>query len=202
MAGKKTRKCQRCKMDDTLMEDMEFEIVGEKRPQKKYFHKTCYQLHLKDKEFKRIEAEKLDKLAEVIKRIYGAKQIPNQAFIFLQRLRNGEQVFGKNQERSKRYKEGYDYLLLAETYDYCSETIERVNSTKGFNGFMSAFRYGLYIIIDKIYAVEQRKIQREKRKVAMEKHLEQVEEMEEQSFETNYKKPSKSKTDISDFLDD
>ncbi|UUV47087.1 hypothetical protein [Bacillus phage vB_BanS-Thrax5] len=195
--AKKTRKCQRCKIEDTNVEDMEFEVVGEKRPLKKFYHKHCFVEHTKEKEFKAEEAEKLDKLVETLKNIYGVSTLPPQAYPFLQKLRNGEPVYGK-QDVSKRYKEGYDYLLIEETFDYCSETIEYYNSTKGFNGFMQAFKYALSIIIDKIYFVEQRVKDRKRAEIIAQKQMEQMEF--EQEHVSNYKKPSR-KNDISAFLD-
>ena len=200
--AKKTRKCMRCKLDDTLMEEMEFELVGATKPQKKFYHKACFVEHLKEKEFKRIEAEKLDVLTEKIKEIYGVKEVSKQAFPMLQKLRNGEKVFGNQKNVSKRYKEGYDYLLIAETFDYCSETIEYWNSVKPFDGFMSAFRYAMTIIIDKIYVVEKRARTREAEERKMEVHMKRVQAEEEIFEDTNYKKPSKNKSDFTDFLDE
>lgn len=196
--AKKTRKCMRCKIDDTLMEEMEFEVVGEKRPLKKFYHKACYKEHLAEKQFKQEEAEKLDKLVHTIQEIYGVSSLPNQAYPFLQKLRNGEPVYGK-QQVTKRYKEGYDYLLIEETFDYCSSTIEYYNSVKNFDGFMSAFRYALSIIIDKIYLVEKRAQERLKQEIAVERQMKQL-EAEEESYASNYKKPTQA-NDITDFLD-
>ncbi|UGO50961.1 hypothetical protein PQE70_gp108 [Bacillus phage vB_BanS_Nate] len=195
--AKRTRKCQRCKVEDTLMEEMEFEIVGEKRPLRKFYHKACYQEHLKDKQFKAEESEKLDKLVETLKEIYGVSTVPPQAYPFLQKLRNGEPVYGK-QELTKRYKEGYDYLLIAETFDYCSATIEYYNGIKGFDGFMSAFRYALSIIIDKIYVVESKVKERERAEIVADRQMKQ---MQNETYNTNYKRPTAT-NDITDFLDD
>lgn len=196
--AKRTRKCQRCKIEDTNVEDMEFEIVGDKRPLRKFYHKHCFAEHQQEKEFKAEEAVKLDKLVETLKKIYGVSTVPPQAYPFLQKLRNGEPVYGK-QDVTKRYKEGYDYLLIEETFDYCSETIEYYNGTKGFNGFMQAFKYALSIIIDKIYFVEQRVKDRKRAEIMAQKQMEQM-EFEEVHTQSNYKKPT-HKNDISDFLD-
>lgn len=193
----KTIKCQRCKISDTPKEELEFEIVGEKRPMKKYYHKHCYAEHLKDKEFKELERVELDKLVEIIKGIYGVKSIPNSCYPYLQDLRNGNKFFGKY---DYKYKEGYTYDLIAETFDYCSDTIEYWNAKKSFDGFTNALRYGLAIVCDKLSVVEQRRKQREKQKLLINKHLENI-NGEEQAYETNYKKPTKN-TDITDFLDD
>lgn len=185
-------------MSDTVKEEMEVEYVGAKNLPKRY-HKGCYQEHLKEKAFKEIERQEMDKLVEVIKKIYGVKTIPNNAYPFLQDLRNGTKFFGKY---DYRYKEGYSYDLIAETFEFCSDTIEYYNARKSFNGFTNALRYGLAIVCDKLSIVEQRRKQREKNKKAVEIHLDNVNE-EDQIFETNFKKKSPSKRgDITDFLDD
>lgn len=194
----RTIKCQRCGVSDTPKDNMEFELVGAKQT-KKYYHKDCFVEHLKDKEFKKKESEELDKLVEVIKKIYGAKVIPNNAYPYLQDLRNGTKFFGKN---DYKYKQGYTYDLIAETFEYCSDTIEYWNAKKTFNGFTNALRYGLAIVCDKLSIVEERRKQREKQRLAIEKHLENVNE-NDQIFEESFKKKKPSKhTDISDFLDD
>jgi hypothetical protein len=187
-------KCQKCGLKDTHREDMDFDLIGKT---KKYYHKGCYQAHLKEKEFKELERIELDKLVEVIKEIYGVKTIPNNAYPYLQDLRNGNKFFGKY---DYKYKQGYTYELIAETFNFCSDTIEYWNARKSFSGFTNALRYGLAIVCDKLSVVEERRKQQEKQKLLIEKHLENV-DVEEQVFDSNYKKPSK-RTDISDFLDD
>ncbi|AYP68363.1 hypothetical protein PQE75_gp116 [Bacillus phage vB_BcoS-136] len=197
--AKKTRKCQMCK-EQGLLEEMQFELVGKTKPVKKYYHNHCYQEFLKEKEFKAKEQMEKDELNEVIKNIYGIKEIPSQAWVLLEKLRGGNPVFGK-QNIGKRYKEGYEYPLIKETFEHCSDTIEYWNSVKDFNGFMGAFRYALTIVIDKIYYVEQRMKERESKKKLIEQHTIEM-KSHEQEFESNYKKKTSNTTDISDFLDD
>ena len=194
----RTVKCQRCGISDTVKDDLEFELVGEKKPQKKYYHKSCYQEHLKDKAFKEKERKELDELIEVIKDIYGAKVIPNNIYPYLQDLRNGTRFFGK---RDYKYKQGYSYELIKETFEYTSETIQYWNARKDFNGLTSALRYGLAIVCDKLHTVEERKNKAERQKMMLEKFVKQ-DELEGQEYATTYKKPSKSKSDITEFLDD
>lgn len=196
---KLTRKCRYCKIDDTHKDEMEVEYVGTKKTPK-YYHKECYKEYRKEKDFKEEESRKLDELVEVIQNIYGVKELPTQAYPLLQKLRNGEKVFGK-QQTSKRYKEGYDFEVIKETYDYCSETIEYWNQHKSFNdSFMNAFKYGLSIIIDKIYYVEQRIENRKEQEKAIDKHIEQLRE-EDFDFESSYEK-NKEKEEDFDFLND
>lgn len=194
--SKRLVKCQHCKVTDTPKDEMAFEMVGEKKPTRKNYHKHCYQEHLKDKAFKEQERQELDKLVDVIKEIYGVKTIPNSCYPYLQDLRNGTKFFGKN---DYKYKQGYTYELIAETFNYCSDTIEYWNARKSFNGFTSALKYGLAIVCDKLSVVEQRKLAREKQQLLIDKHIEKVED--EQEFVSAYKKKKKASNDITDFLD-
>ena len=193
-------KCQYCGITDTPKTEMEFELVGKTRPVRKYYHKTCYQKFLEDKKFKEKEAEELDSLRQTIEDIFGIKQLPNQVYPFLQKLRNGEQVFGR-QNMGKRYKQGYTYKLIEETFRHCEDTIHYWLDRINFDGFMGAFKYALAIVIDKIYFVEQRAKEREDKDKMIEKHIEQV-EISDVMFESNYKKKNKKDDDILDFLDD
>lgn len=190
-------KCQHCNIKDTDRDDMNFELATNGKT-KKYYHKSCHEEYLKDKEFKENERVELDKLVEVIKNIYGVKILPNSAYPFLQDLRNGTKFFGKY---DYKYKEGYTYDLIAETFEYCSDTIEYYNARKSFNGFIGALRYGLAIVCDKLSIVEQRRKHRENQERFIEKQIENM-GYDGQEFESTYKKPKKSKSDISEFLDD
>lgn len=190
-----------CGVDDTHMDEMKFEMVGVKKPMKKFYHSNCFEKHLVEKEFRAKEQVEKDELTEVIKHIYGVKEVPRQAFPLLEAMRNGQPVFGKKQNMGKRYKEGYSYTLIKETFEYCSDTIEYWNSVKNFNGFMGAFKYALSIVIDKIYIVEQRAENRRKQELMMNKHVDAV-DVEEHEFVNSYKKKEKPNTDITDFLDD
>lgn len=194
--AKRIVKCQWCKVSDTPKDEMVAEYTGNSK-KAKYFHKHCYEEYLKDKEFKERERQELDKLVEVIKEIYGVKKLPKSIYPYLQDLRNGTEFFGK---RNYKYKQGYTYSCIAEAFDYCSETIQYWLSVKSFNSFLSAFKYGLTIVCDKLPIVEQRRKQREKNKELIEKHIEQMDDSL-LVFESSYKKPA-NKTDITDFLDD
>lgn len=193
----KNSMCQVCKIK-ALKVDMEFEMVGTKTPVAKYYHKgICWETYLKEKAFKDNERVEMDALVEIIKEIYGVKAIPNSCFVYINELRNGTTFFGKN---DYKYKEGYSYELMTETFSYVSESIEYANRTKTFKGFNNAFRYGLAIVCDKLSVVENRRKLRQKQNAQINKHLEKVEN--EEAFVDTYKKKEKSKTDITDFLDE
>lgn len=196
-------KCRWCEVTDTPKSEMEFELVGNAKPVRKYYHKSCYQEFLKDKEFKEQEAKELDSLKKTIEDIFGLtkQDLPKQAYPFLQKLRNGEQVFGK-QTMGKRYKEGYKYSLIEETFRHCEDTIHESLNRINPNGFMGAFKYSLAIVIDKIYFVEQRVEHQKRAKEMIDSHIENVID-EDNIFESNYKKTSKTQDDdVLDFLDD
>lgn len=200
--GKKTRKCQWCGVDDTLMEDMKFEMKGIKAPKKAFYHEHCYGEYRIKQDFLDKEKAEKDELTEVIKEIYGIKgDLHRQAFPLLESIRNGQPINGK--ETNKRYKEGYEYHLIRKTFEYCTDTIEWANANKNFDGFMQAFRYALSVILDKIYVVEQREKERQRQEMRIEKHFEDI-QLDENNFEleyeTNFKKKDK-KSDITSFLD-
>lgn len=162
-------KCQLCGKTDTPKEEMEYDLVGIKKKVKKYYHKECFQQYLKEKEFREQERKELDELVEVIKDIYGIKAVPNSAYPFLQDLRNGTKFFGK---RDYKYKQGYKYSLIKDTFIYCADTIEYWNATKQFDGFMNAFKYGLAIVCDKLFIVEKKNKEKEMKKTILEKKQE------------------------------
>lgn len=189
----RTRKCDFCGVSDTPKEQLVKVKVTEKS--EKCFHEgACYDNYLKDKEFKESEAKELDGLVETIKSIYGAKTIPNTVYPYLQDLRNGTRFFGK---KDYKYKEGYTYDLIRETFEYCSETIEYWNARKDFNGLTNALRYGLVIVCDKLGVVEERRKRREKNAIAMDKHI-QESVADDSQFNNAFKKKKDSIGDLFD----
>jgi len=198
--AKKTRKCARCKIDDTNKDDMIIEVVGVKKPVNKFYHKKCHIHHLKEKKFKAKEKEELDILIEVIKKIYGAKTIPNGIYPFLQDLRNGTKFFGRD---DYKYKKGYSYILIAKTFEYCSETIQYWNSKKDFGGLTNALRYALAIVCDKLSLVESRIKENEMRESIAERKV-AAQNIDNEIIKTVETKSGKGKKtdemDISDLL--
>lgn len=189
-------KCRWCDIKDTDRNDMMVEKVGKVN---KYYHNNCWNSYQEHKKFLNKEKEEKDKLNECLLKIFRANEIPSQAWYMLERLRGGNPVF-KEQKTGKRYKEGYKYSLIQEAFEYCEDTIHYWLRVKNFEGFMQAFRYSMSIIIDKIYYVEQKVKEREEKKRLVDSYVKS--EKPEQLYESNYKKPTKSKNDITDFLDD
>lgn len=188
VAKERTKKCAWCKISDTPKSQMEEVKAGEKNFN--HYHKgTCYESYLQEKANKEKESAELDVLVEVIKKIYGVKVLGNNAYNLLYGIRNGATHSNKN----NKAKKGYDFLLIAETFEYCTDTIEYWNAKKDFNGMDNALRYGLSIVSSKLPVVEKRKKEREKNKIAVEEHTKNI-EFEEQVFESNF--DNKKKKDV------
>lgn len=193
------RKCQYCNLKDTVAEEMKFEVVGVKRPLKKYYHHKCHELFLADKAFKEKERLELDGLVEVIHKLYGVSNLPPYIYAKIQDLRNGNRFFGKY---DYKYKAGYSYDLIRQTFEYCSDTIERANATKNFNGSLNtALSYGLAIVCDKLSYVENRETVVKKKNQRVEaiadKAVERMGEEDEIDYEKKFKE-AKSKKASSD----
>lgn len=196
--AKTTRKCQHCTVDDTEKDQMICITKEGKTRRYLYYHEDCYPKFLRRQAFLEKEQKELDHLAKVIMKIYGVKVLPNAIFPPLQDLRNGNRFFGK---REYNYKQGYSYDLIAETFEYVSDSIEQANATKDFKGgFSQAFRYGLAIVCDKLSVVDNRRKNRERQELMAKASTHKVADAEE--FETSFKPKKKAKSDISDFLDD
>lgn len=192
-------KCQYCEITDTARSKMAFEMVGKARPVRKYYHKDCYEKYLKEKAIREKEMMEKDELVETLKDIYKIKELPRQVYPLLESLRNGNTVFGRRGREKNKSKEGYTYTVIKETFEYCRKDIEYWNGVKNFKGFMNAFKYGLTIVIDKIYLIDKMERAREVNNIEMKKHIESS--TIEHNFESNYKKESDSDS-ILDFLDD
>ncbi|SDX93859.1 hypothetical protein [Thermoactinomyces sp. DSM 45892] len=187
-------KCNWCKVSDTTKDEMEFETQYK---QKKYYHKDCFKKHLEDREFKDKERNELDQLVDVIKEIYDVKIIPTVAFPLLQKIRNGEEIYGK---RIKKTKEGYDFSLISEAYSHCSETIRYWNRKKEFSGFMQAFRYGLVIMSDKLPIIEKQRREQEMREEISKRRVYTKDQHHEDREYTFVGAKKSDEMDISDFL--
>ena len=190
------RVCRWCK-NKGEMEDMIAEQSGKSN---KYYHESCYvNEYLPDKEFKQEQMAKKDKLYDKVAEIYNIPktELPKPYFVFIENLRNGEEVF-KGQRRSEKYKEGYDYDIIEKTYDYCRNDIQYWNEAKDFDSVYTSLRYGLRIIIDKInYVNRQHERYNEEHSVAKKK----TEKNTKPTFASTYRK-TKYEKDISEFLDE
>lgn len=178
--------------------------VGVKTKVNKYYHeKDCYNAFLEEEEFKKIEAVKRDSLYETIMKIYDVKVLPNSFYMQIEGLRHGNRVF-KRQNMGKRYREGYDYELIEDSYLYSQDSIEWSLENKAFTNLANALNYGLSIIINNIYNVEMKRDSK-RDKEHMEKVVENVKSENETPvdfYESSYKRNKKDENDISFLLDD
>lgn len=186
-------KCFYCKEKESKANMVEL-IEDENLDLKRYFHKHCYDSFLEEKEFKNKESQELDELVETIKDIFEITIVPKDVFVIINNIRNGESFGGKKKNTTKRYKEGYTYSLINETFKHCRESIIYSLKTKDFNGLMNSFRYAIVIVVDKLSLVEKRIKKAEKRKEIEEiKSQVRVKEGKAEDFVSNYKKDKKPK---------
>jgi hypothetical protein len=194
-------KCRYCDIKDTEREEMKVEVhtTDGGNTQRKYYHIDCYPKYKVEKEFKEKEYEQLVKLVDTILEVHKIKNIPNQFYPFIQDLRNGTVLFGKNK---KRYKDGYPYSLIAKTYEFCRESIEYWKKNKDFDSTMGELKYCWAIINDKINVVKKKE-----EKKSFQKAKSEAEQKEQQKNGTvnhhakvvEFKKKQRE-DDISDFL--
>lgn len=194
-------KCQWCG-EKSIRDEMKQVKKGKVN---QYYHAlNCYDEYIAEEEFKKKEAIERDSLYNKVMKIYGVKALPTTYFMRIEALRHGNRVFTK-QAMSKRYRQGYEYSLIEETYDYSEDSIIWSLNNKAFDNMANALNYGLTIIVNNIYAVEKRKQAKTSRE-HFEKISENVKEDSENipdeiGFESSYKKKDTDNNDFFDMLD-
>lgn len=169
----------------------------------KYYHKDkCYEDFLAEEEFKREESIKKDSLYETVMKIYDIRVLPKSFYMQIEGLRHGNRVF-KRQNMGRRYREGYGYDLIEESYMYSRDSIAWSLENKAFTNLANALNYGLSIIINNIYVVEMKRDSKRGKE-----HMQEVSDNLRQSdpaiiddFESSYKKKEKDENDISFLFD-
>lgn len=194
MIGLVKRVCRWCKEKG----DMETMVSEKQGKQNKFYHQSCYEDYVADKEFKRVQVVLKQSLHDKVADIYKIPidMLPKDYFSYIENIRNGEPAF-KGHKPSTKYKEGYEYTIIEKTYDYCRKDIEYWNEAKDFDSIGTAIRYGLRIILDKINYVNRQ----EQRYGAEDSVTAKKANGFKENFESTYKKVDRE-TDISDFLDD
>ena len=163
---------------------------------KKYYHDDCYEKQVREDEIRKIDIEERKELLNTITKIYNIKHIdiPKEMYSFLANIRNGNPVFGKTKNDIK-HKQGYSYKVIDYTYRNYYKYIRDVRRKKNFNSISGELKYGLYIIMDKIYGVNKKyeNYKKSKRLFEMKKI--------QNDYTNNYKKNKKeNENDISSFL--
>lgn len=180
-----------------------------------YYHDHCHEKLLKEREDSKvaeIEYNDRDMVAKLVSEIYGIpfETMPKIFYISVGQIRHGNPVF-KGKGVTKRYKQGYDYEIIAETYRHVRKDIEWANNKKDFPSTTGAINYGLHIVLDKIAfvakKVEKRRKSEELARIHQAKNsdvetLELTEELNKESLTANKtrKKKVKNDRDISRFL--
>lgn len=188
------RVCRYCKQKD----DIGNMIAIQNGKRNKYYHQNCYDKEQKENKIKQQDNKEKDQLITVVCDIYEieTKDIPKTFYMFLANIRNGNPVFGKKKNDIK-HKQGYSYLTIMLTYKYCKKLIIHVRNKKRFDSISGELNYGLYIIMDKIWYINQKVEARERSIKAS-----QAKPKNKNSYVNNYKKDkTKHETDISAFLD-
>ncbi|NBI31007.1 hypothetical protein [Chengkuizengella marina] len=197
MARKVICKLESCKKKDSS-DNMILHIheVESGRTYNKYYCKGCYQNFIEQQEFLKKEQKEMDQLIEIIKVVHEIDNVPGQFYPFLQDLRNGSSiVMGK---KNRRYKEGFAFKVISETYRKYQDDIRYWKNRKNFEGStLKELRYCLAIVIDKIQMVKKQINQLEQQE-AREKTKEIVPEFVER--EITYKRNQKD-NGILEFLD-
>lgn len=194
-------KCRHCDAKDSEEKVKHVHTTSGGKSINMYFHLECYEEWLKEKEFKEKEQEELDKLVDVIMEVHDIDKIPHHFYPYIQDLRNGSVMLGK---KRKKYKEGFEYDVIAQTYKSCKESIRYWKNAKDFGGTLGELKYCFAIINDKINIVKKR-LDKKKHRQEIDKAKEAIEQQRKLetpsvNVEVKFKKQER-KDDISRFLD-
>ncbi|WP_222429898.1 hypothetical protein [Paenibacillus cremeus] len=183
-------KCQWCEAKD-LKEKMT------KEHPKGYIHLECLPKYIKDKEFKRIERDKKDKLAEKIAEIYeleSIQMIPHQIWPYIEDIRNDSKLFGK---LGKSYKNGIPYEGIEYTLEFCKDKIRLARKTVRFKNLQAELKYGLAIVRNNLADAKNHAINEKRRKELAEIQKNKSQEKIETKVEFKKKEVN---NDISSFI--
>jgi hypothetical protein len=193
-------KCAWCKEknDKTEMfceekETGKFNKNGTEKKIRKYFHQDCYDLYKKDKEVKKIEAEKWDNLYQFLLKLHSLDVLDARMIEKLQDLRNG--TIKIHNKKIRRYKQGVTYELMLQTYEYIIKRIDYVLLHNSFKTKWNEFSYVFGMIINNINEV---KMMNERNKIASHNNKKVTESDNVEITFKNRKK--KDELDISDLL--
>lgn len=178
---------------------------------KKYYHRIdCHQEFIKDKEFKQKEREELNSLTDTIVEIMGytnRHSIPDSFYSsYLQPFRNDDVLFGKIE---KKYKEGFSFKTIEETFIYCKNDIKKYVSMKRekgeFQNTMHELRYTWKIVRDNIENMFKAKKKETKRNIQitnLHDNLEMISRVNETIKESQkYIQKDSDEIDITTLLD-
>lgn len=206
--------CQLCKKKDTDKKEMS--TIDNK---KGYFHSHCIDAENERQAFLDREREEKDSLVDEIVRIHklsGRQSIPPRFYSdVLEPFRSDNVV---RQKINKRYKEGFDYKTILDTYLYLESNKIKAFLTKKElsegNGIVSIFgelKYVFKIVSNNIENMIRAKRKKQNSKVRKEKVLEGAKEMmqisgklreKRNNLKLNPKVKDESQIDYDDLFDE
>lgn len=192
-------KCQWCK-DNGEKELMhcdekptgKFNKNGSPKMFRKYFHPHCHDLFLNDKEYKRIEADKLKDLYDYLLNLHDLIALDERMMEKIQDLRNG--TIKINNKKVKKYKSGVPYELMLQAYQYNANVIDDVMRKMRFEAKWNEFSYMFGIMTKSVNDINIMNIQKEKSDTFKSK-------VSTESIEINVKKKEVKKVDEMDISD-
>lgn len=193
-------KCQHCnEQGDKSQMKCESKDTGELlksgKPKliNKYYHLTCYDDYLQDKEFKQQELIELDYLYQYLLGVHNIKSLDGRMMEKIQDLRNGTVKMGN--KKVNRYKNGVSYTLMLDSYKFSASNIDEAIKNMQFDKKWNEFAYCFAIMNSNIPNVEKaQKFTQERKEIEANRQVEVVE------IKVDKKKKVKDDMDLSDFL--
>jgi hypothetical protein len=163
-------KCQLCNLKDTDSKEMVKESKG-------YYHPNpCHVKFLEHKEFLKKELDEKNELMDVVCAIHkiNLQSVPTGFYSYtLEPFRSNNSVHTKI---NKRYKEGFTYTTIKDTYLYCHEKIKLAIGKKqeqgGFGNLDGELKYCFRIVQNNIENMIRNKRKKENSKLREEKVIE------------------------------
>ena len=166
---------------------------GKPKLLRKYYHLTCYDDFLKEKEFKQQELIELDHLYQYLLGVHDVKSLDGRMMEKIQDLRNGTVKMGN--KKVVRYKNGVSYALMLDSYKFSASTIDEAIKNMQFDKKWNEFAYCFAIMNSNIPNVEKaQKFIEERKEIESNRQVEVVE------INIVKKKKSKDELDLSDIL--
>lgn len=191
-------KLVKCRICEKQSRQADMKVV--KKSTNEYYHEgECWDKYLEKKAFNEKENKEMDYLWDVFEKVYGFP-VPSRFVHEIQDLRNGTMRYGKVR---RKYKQGYSFTLIAETYLECAESIEWAKKTKNFKDLLSECRYGLAIISNNIVNVRDKMERKARQREEIQESVAEMTMSDTTHLTTNVnynKNKQKKRVDISDLL--
>lgn len=187
-------KCQVCN-EKHERDEMVKEVIYN---QNKYFHPSCHENWLKEKEFKQKENESWIELFEFVKAVHNFQTLGTGIIEALQNLRHGTVKFRGTVV--KKYREGVPYDVILQAYKKSERQIGKIRESKGgdFKSDHAEFMYCFSVVISKVNEVFRQQKTKESQKAITSAEIEVASRSnnEERKFRRT------EKTELEDLLDD